>query len=87
MQRTPAKAHDFGNLCRSNTIATDSVEQGCDHWGRRHAGNADDVDRSPGDVVTSIVPAALLVKQTYLIFSEVSYLYTPAVGYVMGSPA
>jgi Flp pilus assembly protein TadG len=40
--------------------------------------------RSAGDVVTSIVPAALLVKQTYLILSEVSYLYTPAVGYVMG---
>jgi Flp pilus assembly protein TadG len=39
--------------------------------------------RNPGDTVTSLVPAALLVKQTYLIFSEVSYLYTPAVGYVM----
>lgn len=35
-----------------------------------------------GDIVT--VPPALLVKQTYLIFSEVSYLYTPTVGYVMG---
>ena len=37
--------------------------------------------RHAGDVVT--LPAALLVKQTYLIFSEVSYLYTPVVGYVM----
>jgi hypothetical protein len=37
---------------------------------------------SPGDDVTSQVPAALLVKQTFLIWSEVSYLYTPAVGYV-----
>lgn len=36
-----------------------------------------------GDVVTSIVPPTLLVKQTYLILSEVSYLYTPTVGYVM----
>jgi hypothetical protein len=30
------------------------------------------------------VPPALLVKQTYLIFSEVSYLYKPTIGYVMG---
>jgi len=38
------------------------------------------------------VPAALISKDAsnnivanqYLIFSEVSYLYTPAVGYVMG---
>ena len=36
-----------------------------------------------GDVVT--VPPTLVVGQTYVIFSEVSYLYTPAVGYVMGS--
>ena len=35
-----------------------------------------------GDIVT--VPTALSVKQTYLILSEISYLYTPAVGYVMG---
>jgi Flp pilus assembly protein TadG len=39
--------------------------------------------RNPGDVVTPIVPPALLVKQTYLILSEVSYLYTPMTGYVM----
>jgi Flp pilus assembly protein TadG len=30
------------------------------------------------------VPAALAVGGTYLIYSEVSYVYTPAVGYVMG---
>jgi Flp pilus assembly protein TadG len=41
-------------------------------------------NRSPGDNVTSLVPPALLVKQTYLIFSEVSYLYKPTIGYVMG---
>jgi len=35
-----------------------------------------------GDVVT--IPPSLQVPQTYLIFSEVSYLYTPTVGYVMG---
>lgn len=38
--------------------------------------------RSPGDTVTSLVPPALLLsKQTYLIYSEVSFLYQPAVGY------
>ena len=39
--------------------------------------------RQAGDVVTGIVPPNLLVKQTYLIFSEVSYLYVPTIGYVM----
>jgi Flp pilus assembly protein TadG len=39
--------------------------------------------RNAGDIVTPQVPAALLVKKTFLILSEVSYLYTPAVGYVM----
>src|ERR1700722_5583156 len=38
-----------------------------------------------GRAVSSVVviPAALAVGGTYLIFSEVSQLYTPAVGYVM----
>lgn len=39
--------------------------------------------RNAGDNVTSIVPAALLIAQTSLIFSEVSYKYVPTVGYVM----
>jgi Flp pilus assembly protein TadG len=39
--------------------------------------------RPTGQVVT--IPAPLLVDGTYLIFSEVSYLYTPTVGYVMAS--
>jgi Flp pilus assembly protein TadG len=40
--------------------------------------------RIAGDVVTGVVPSQLLVHQTYLIFSEVSYLYTPlGIGYVM----
>jgi len=38
---------------------------------------------NPGDVITTL-PPQLLVKKTYLIFSEVRYLYTPTVGYVMG---
>ena len=42
--------------------------------------------RNANDVVTSLVPSQLLVKQTYLILSEVNYLYTPAIGYVMKAP-
>jgi Flp pilus assembly protein TadG len=37
--------------------------------------------RASGSIVT--IPTALAVADTYLIFSEVSYLYTPTVGYVM----
>jgi Flp pilus assembly protein TadG len=40
--------------------------------------------RNVGDDVTTVVPASLLVAQTYLIFSEVSYQYVPTIGYVMG---
>jgi Flp pilus assembly protein TadG len=42
------------------------------------------VKRTVGSTMTT-VPTALLVDGTYLIFSEVSYLYTPTVGYVMKS--
>jgi Flp pilus assembly protein TadG len=38
---------------------------------------------SPGDIVT--IPAALAVDGTYLIWSEVSYKYVPAVGYLMAT--
>lgn len=37
--------------------------------------------RATSQVVT--IPTALKVDGTYLIFSEVSYLYTPTIGYVM----
>jgi Flp pilus assembly protein TadG len=37
--------------------------------------------RSAGDLIT--LPSQLVVPQTYVIFSEVSYRYTPAIGYVM----
>lgn len=37
--------------------------------------------RTVGSSVT--VPAGLVVNNTYLIWSEISYTYTPAVGYVM----
>lgn len=40
--------------------------------------------RTAGDIVTSLVPSALLVHQTYLIFSEVNYVYIPVgIGYIM----
>jgi len=39
--------------------------------------------RNVGDNVTSVVPPALLIKQTYLILSEVGYQYVPTIGYVM----
>jgi Flp pilus assembly protein TadG len=39
--------------------------------------------RSPGNDVTSILPPTLLTANSYLIFSEVSYLYKPTIGYVM----
>lgn len=39
---------------------------------------------SPGASVTT-VPADLLVPNTYLIWSEVSYGYTPITGYIVGN--
>lgn len=55
-------------------------------WSRKNDGST---PRTAGTVVT--VPTGLIAKDSsgntmpnqYLIFSEVSYLYTPAVGYVM----
>ena len=43
------------------------------------------VTLAPGRAVSSIVtiPTQLAVGGTYLIFSEVSYLYVPTIGYVM----
>jgi Flp pilus assembly protein TadG len=49
-------------------------------------GNPPTVVLGAGRAVSSVIaiPAALAVGGTYLIFSETSQLYTPAVGYVMG---
>jgi len=38
-----------------------------------------------GTDVTSSIPAGLIVNNTYLIWSEVTYVYTPIVGYVVKS--
>jgi Flp pilus assembly protein TadG len=39
--------------------------------------------RVAGEDVTSLLPSNLLVRKTYMIFSEVSYLYVPTIGYLM----
>jgi Flp pilus assembly protein TadG len=39
--------------------------------------------RSAGSIVP--IPSELAVANTYVIFSEVTYVYTPTIGYVMGS--
>ncbi len=39
--------------------------------------------RAKDDDVSTVVPSQLLVKNTYMIFSEVSYKYIPTIGYVM----
>jgi len=36
-----------------------------------------------GAVVTASVPAGLIVNNTELIWAQVSYVYTPTIGYVM----
>jgi Flp pilus assembly protein TadG len=60
---------------RAATISSNTATQATLATSARHA----------GDIVTSTVPPGLLVKQTYLIFSEVGYLYTPVVDYMMRS--
>jgi hypothetical protein len=77
---TPTQATLSEIYVDSNQIAKISMEQGCDH--RNGTATLTTSSHNTGDVVT--VPSQLLVKQTYLILGEVSYLYTPTVGYVMG---
>jgi len=51
--------------------------------------NARGNTRSPGDVVTSLVPATLRESSTYpiyLIWAESKYVYTPTIGYVITGP-
>jgi Flp pilus assembly protein TadG len=38
---------------------------------------------SPTNDVTTLVPPTLLIPKTFLIWSQVSYLYKPTIGYVM----
>ncbi|MEY9105167.1 Flp pilus assembly protein TadG [Bradyrhizobium yuanmingense] len=41
--------------------------------------------RKAGDIVTTMIPPALLIPSSYLILSEANYTYTPTVGYVLKS--
>ena len=78
---TPTKAHDFARSTSIVESGEGRVEQGGDDRNWCHAGNARNSTHNAGD--TSPFPPALQVAQTYLILSEVSYLYTPTIGYVM----
>ena len=40
-------------------------------------------NHSPNDDMTNVVPSQLLAHKTYLIYSEVGYLYKPTIGYTM----
>ncbi len=80
---SPMKAQVSEIYVDSNGKATINWSQGA-----TMSGNAVTLvtsSRNTGDDVTSVVPAALLVKQTYLIFSEVNYQYLPmgGTGYVI----
>jgi Flp pilus assembly protein TadG len=79
---TPTKAQLSEIYIDSNKIATIKWTKAATIGNGAATATLANSTRSAGDVVT--VPPDLLVKQTYLIFSEVSYLYTPTVGYVMG---
>jgi Flp pilus assembly protein TadG len=70
---TPAKA------AISELYINPSTLKATVQWNQTYQGAT---ARAVGSTVT--IPSALAVAGTYLIFSEVSYLYTPAVGYVMG---
>jgi Flp pilus assembly protein TadG len=60
-----------------SVVKIDANSQASVEWSRSKNGTA----HAPGDAVT--LPPALIVPNTYLIWGEVSYAYTPAVGYVV----
>jgi Flp pilus assembly protein TadG len=80
---TPTKAQISEIYVDSNKIAKIQWSKGAIVSSGATQATLTGSTRNVGDVVTSIVPSALLVPQTFLIFSEVSYLYTPTIGYVM----
>jgi Flp pilus assembly protein TadG len=59
---------------KSGVIANDAATQATLTTSTLHTPNQD---------VTNLLPSNLLVPKTYLIYSEVSYLYTPTIGYVL----
>jgi Flp pilus assembly protein TadG len=72
-------------------IYVDSTGKATIQWSQAATISANTVtlvnsSRNYNDDVTSVVPVALLVKQTYLIFSEIKYQYLPVGGgYVMST--
>jgi Flp pilus assembly protein TadG len=79
---SPLKAQVSEIYVDSNGKATVQWSQGATYIG--NVVTLVSSSRNRGDDVSTVVPSALLVKQTYLIFSEVSYQYLPVGGgYVM----
>jgi Flp pilus assembly protein TadG len=78
---TPVRAQISEIYVDSNQVATVQWSKAATIGSGASQATLGNSTRNPGDVIT--IPAPLLVRQTYVIFSEVSYLYVPAVGYVM----
>jgi Flp pilus assembly protein TadG len=80
---TPTKAQISQIYVSSTKVATVTWSQGATIGTAATQATLASSTRNTGDIVTTVIPPALLVPKTYLIFSEVSYLYTPTIGYVM----
>jgi hypothetical protein len=75
---------DSNNVAKVQWSKAATVPGGCDAATRATQATLTTSTRSAGDTIA--IPPTLLVKQTYLLFSEVSYNYTPmGIGYVMKS--
>jgi Flp pilus assembly protein TadG len=79
---TPTKAQVSEIYVDTNNIATIKWSKAATIGSGATTATLAASTHNAGDIVT--VPPDLLIAQTYLIFSETSYLYTPTVGYVMG---
>jgi Flp pilus assembly protein TadG len=80
---TPTKAQISEIYVSSTKVATVQWSQGATIGSAATQATLASSTRNAGDIVTTVIPPALLVPKTYLILSEVSYLYTPTIGYVM----
>jgi Flp pilus assembly protein TadG len=78
---------DSNNVAKVQWSKAATVPSGCDpitHATQATQATLTNSTRSAGNTIT--IPPQLLVKRTYLLFSEVSYNYTPVgIGYVMTS--
>jgi hypothetical protein len=78
---TPTKGQVSEIYIDSNKVATIKWSKAATIGSGATSATLANSTRNAGDVVT--VPPDLSTANTYVIFSEVSYLYTPTVGYVM----